>query len=107
MIIRLFILLIIVLYSNIVLAGSISLVWNPSPEPDIDGYKLYYREDSGQEKVVDVGNVVVYELTGLITGAYYTVEATAYDMSGNESQRSYGVRSKSKYSIVTGLEVSE
>ena len=37
------------------------------------------------DKVVDVGNVTEYELTGLVEGMTYHLAATAYDTDDNES----------------------
>ena len=104
---KIFILMsILFLFSASALAGSIELKWQPSPEQDIGGYKLYYTEEgTATEQMVDVLNVTTYKLTGLTTGKYYLIEATAYDNAGNESERSYGVRSKARYSVVKGLEV--
>lgn len=88
------------------MAGTLELSWKPNQESDLAGYKLYYTEEgTANEQSVDVGNVTTYELTGLTTGAYYLIEATAYDTSSNESERSYGVRGKAKYSVVEGLEI--
>ncbi len=88
-------------------AGTLKLKWLPSPETDLGGYKLYYTEEGQSEQAVDVGNVVTYELAGLTVGKFYLIEATAYDVSGNESERSYGVRAKANWSLVVGLEVIE
>lgn len=90
--------------ASVAVAGSVKLEWNPSPEPDIDGYIIYYWEEGiGTEQSIDVGNVTTYELTGLTTGKYYIIEATAYDTSANESERSYGVRGKARFSTVERL----
>ncbi len=80
------------LISSSVFAGSIKVSWDANIEPDLAGYKLYYREDAGlTQTMIDVGNVVEYEITGLTTGVFYNIRATAYDTSGNESGQSYAV----------------
>ncbi len=89
-------------------AGSVTVAWNPNSESDLAGYKLYYWKDGVTpivEQMVDVLNVTTYEITGLTTGKYYIIEATAYDTSNNESERSYGVRGKANYSAVKGLRI--
>lgn len=89
-------------------AGHLTLVWDPNQEPDLAGYKLYYTEEGSlEEQSVDVGNVTEYKLAGLTTGKFYLVEASAYDTSGNESDKSYGLRARSKFDPVTGLRILE
>ena len=73
------------------LPGTIKLAWDPNPEPEVMGYKLYYgkgsRDVSGgaYEFFINVGQVTHYTLTNLIKGQAYFVAVTAYDTSQNES----------------------
>lgn len=60
--------------------------WQPSPETDLAGYKIYYGTQSGVYlPSIDVGNVTTYTITGLSEGIMYYGVLTAYDASENES----------------------
>ncbi len=97
----------LLLFSTSAWAGAITVKWDTSPESDIGGYKLYYWEEASSQVVeIDVGDVTTFTIIGLITGKHYIIYATAYDTSGNESERSnHGVRGKAKYSKVAGLRI--
>jgi len=70
-------------------AGEVVLSWDPSPTPEVTGYKLYYGPTSAEGmtpeeyivlpgvKVVDAGNVLIFKLMNLADGHYYFA-ATAY-----------------------------
>lgn len=63
-----------------------SFTWSPNTETDLAGYKIYYSY-LGVETVIDVGNVTRYTVVGNPDGmADYW--ATAYDINGNESDKS-------------------
>lgn len=73
-------------------AESVTVIWNPNIESDLDGYKLYYGVSSPSSSSlevynnsVDVGNVVLYQLLLPDDGFTYYLALTAYDTSGNES----------------------
>lgn len=67
-------------------AGSVSVSWQPNSETDLSGYKVYYGTSSrSYSKVVDVGNVTLYEVTELTSGIEYFFAVTAYDTAFNES----------------------
>jgi hypothetical protein len=66
-------------------ASDIRTSWGAGSAPDLAGYKVYYGTSSrNYGKVITVGNVTSYTLTGMSTGNYYFA-VTAYDTSGNES----------------------
>ena len=68
-----------------VMAGDITLAWNPNPEPTVTGYKVYYGTSSRSYGIsASAGNVTNYKVTGLGSGIYYFAIA-AYDASGNQS----------------------
>ena len=49
-------------------AASLTLAWDPSPEP-VGGYILYWGTETGvYPNSVDVGNVTTYQVTGLAAG---------------------------------------
>jgi hypothetical protein len=81
--------IVMIVFSTAVLAGAIRVKWNANTEPDLAGYKVYYGQVSNNyEKSVDVGDVTEHVLSGLAYGKKYYVAVTAYDDSGNESERS-------------------
>lgn len=90
------IVLFILLFSNLTWAGSVTLEWDANTEPDLDGYKIYYKIGSSGEPYdgmgategsspIDVGNVTVFTLNTLTDGSIYYFVATAYDTGNNES----------------------
>jgi hypothetical protein len=70
-------------------SASLIFAWNPNPESDLAGYKIYYGTASGNySSIVDVGNITEYTITGLEAELTYYFAVTAYDYSGNESAHS-------------------
>lgn len=58
---------------------QVTLAWNASTSPDIQGYKLYYGTESGNYKYVkDVGNSTTDTLMNLINDVRYYFAVTAY-----------------------------
>jgi hypothetical protein len=67
-------------------AVNVKLAWDPSPEPLVTGYRLYYGTSSGNyTNVVDAGNRTDSTVTGLEAGTTYYFAATAYTGAGDES----------------------
>jgi len=67
-------------------AESISLAWNPSADPYVAGYKIYYGVASHvYTSLVDVGNVTNAIVNGLSQNMTYYFAATSYDVNGVES----------------------
>jgi hypothetical protein len=63
-----------------------TLQWDPNPEPDIAGYKVYIGTLSGQySRSVDVGPLTSYLLAGLNAGETHYLAVTAYTSAGIES----------------------
>jgi hypothetical protein len=82
--------LIIVNSISIAFCQDVTLSWDPSPTPEVDGYKVYYKQDNmnfpfdgtGADQgvsPVDVGNVLTTTLTNLNDGVTYFFSVTAYD----------------------------
>lgn len=70
---------------------SVKLEWSPNSEADLAGYKLHYGESSGEySKTIDVGNVTSFSMpySKFEDERTYYFVATAYDLSGNESDYS-------------------
>jgi hypothetical protein len=72
-------------------AASVTLAWDPNPEPDVTGYVLLYGTKPGvYTGQVDVGNRTQYTLLSLQEGTYYFV-VKAYNADGLVSSPSQEV----------------
>ena len=64
-------------------AATLTLAWNPNPEPDIAGYVLYWGTQSGvYTSNSNVGNVTVQQVTGLADATFYYFAVRAYNTAG-------------------------
>jgi hypothetical protein len=67
-------------------AQSVSLGWDPSPDPTVVGYAVHYGTHSGiYTSRVDAGTNTTIVIPRLLTGLPHYFVATAYDGMGNES----------------------
>jgi hypothetical protein len=67
-------------------AADVTVAWDPNPEPDVVGYKIYYGTSPGSYTAsVNAGNITSLAISGLQAGLTYYFAAVAYDSSGNES----------------------
>jgi len=65
---------------------TITLSWDPSPSPEVVGYRLYYGQQSGNyTNQIDVGNRRSTDVANLIDGTTYYFVVTAYDADKTES----------------------
>lgn len=65
---------------------SVTVAWDPNPEPTVIGYRAYYGVASRvYTNIVDVGNTTSVTLSGLAEGTRYYFAITAYDILGLES----------------------
>jgi len=77
---------------------SVPLAWNPSPDPNAAGYKIYYGVGSHvYTSSIDVGSVTNTTITGLSENVIYYFAATTYDTNGLES----GFSNEATYSFNT------
>ena len=61
-------------------AGEIKLAWDPSPSPDVGGYKVHYGLASGSySDVIDAGDQTSVTVADLNDGATYYFAATTYN----------------------------
>jgi hypothetical protein len=71
-------------------ARIITLGWDASPEATVIGYKVHYgTQPDGLSTIVDVGNVVTWQVD--LSGPQYYFAVLAYDADGNESPLSLEV----------------
>jgi len=89
-------------------AKDINLAWDPNPESDIAGYKVYYGASSGSHNgtgaiegasPIDVGNTTTAYLTGLDDTKVQFIAVSAYNFNGLESIHSAEVKSPALTSI--------
>jgi len=67
-------------------AGQVTVAWDPNPEPEVAGYKIYYGTTAGNyTSSLDAGSATSILISGLQDGATYFFSAVAYDASNNES----------------------
>jgi Divergent InlB B-repeat domain len=70
-------------------AQSVSLGWDPSPDANVAGYNVYYGPASrSYTNLLVAGNATSIIISGLVGGATYYFAATAYDVTGTESDYS-------------------
>lgn len=68
------------------LTTSVTLGWQPSSDPYVVGYKLYYGLASHDyTQVIDAGDSLTATVSNLVVGTTYYFAATAYNASGVES----------------------
>ncbi len=78
-----------ILYPVQLLAVSIEVSWNANTETDLAGYKVYYGTQSGTyASTLNTGKTTTATIDNLQTGKTYYVTMSAYDTSGNESEKS-------------------
>jgi hypothetical protein len=76
----------IIAASRPALAGTASLAWDPVPDTDVAGYRIYYGTSPTAYTVsVDVGNVTQATISGLTDCTTYYFGVKAYDTANNES----------------------
>ena len=68
-------------------AQSVTLAWDPSPDPSVTGYYLCYGTVSGAlSERLDAGNLTRATVDGLLVGETYYFALTAYNAQRLESQ---------------------
>src|SRR5664280_2150206 len=75
--------ILVVAQTSALATQSITLAWDPSPDPTVVGYNIYYCLVSRTyTNIVDVGNATNVTISGLIEGTTYYFAATAYNTLG-------------------------
>jgi len=70
-------------------APSVRVAWDPNPEANIQGYRIYYGQTGGgSTNVIDVGNQTTGAVTNLAYLTTYFFFVTAYNTFGLESDPS-------------------
>jgi len=100
------ILFVALLHNSVQALQSVTLAWDPSPDPADVGHNVYYGVTSGTPtNMVDVGNATNATISGLIEGTTYYFDATAYNIFALESffsnEVSYTVPSSNNLPTIT------
>ena len=67
-------------------AGTITLAWDPNPDPTVVGYRIYYGGASGvYTNMLNAGATTNLTVSNLVQGVTYYFAATDYDTNGIES----------------------
>ena len=88
--------LILGLFSTLAHCAGVTLAEDPTTEPQLAGYKVYYEMGSSGPRYdgtgpsegdspIDVGNETEFTLDGLTNGVIYFFAVTAYDTEGYET----------------------
>ena len=81
------------LVSAIALETGVQLSWQANSENDVEGYKIYYGNSAGDYRhSVDVSNQTNYRINNLVYGVTLYITVSAYDVHGNESDKSAEVK---------------
>jgi hypothetical protein len=87
-------------------AASVTLAWDPSPGPGVEGYVVYYGNVSGSySQAFDAGNSTTATLPNLTNEAIYYVVVAAYTVgaqSAPSNQISFRVSAGGAIEILTG-----
>jgi len=83
-------------------AATVTLQWDPNPEPDVAGYVVSYGTASGQySATVDVGNQLQLQFAEPNPAAVYYFAVRAYNTSGLRSSLSTEVNTSALISALT------
>lgn len=78
--------------SRLNFSASITVAWDPNPDPNVAGYNLYFRETGAAiTNKLNVLNVTNTTISSLQAGATYEMFVTAYCVDGIESEPSNAV----------------
>lgn len=90
------IIMIMLTMPRVAFPASVVLNWDPSPDADLAGYKVYYQANSSVlpfvgtgategSAPINAGNTTTFTVDGLNPGSSYYFAVTAYNTVGLES----------------------
>ena len=84
-------------------AASVTLAWNPSPDPTVVGYIILYGNSSGSfSQSINVGSSNSATVADLTPGITYLFVVAAYDATGLQSAPSNQISFEPNFTSVTG-----
>jgi hypothetical protein len=91
--------LLLPVFAGVASSATVTVAWDPNPEPTVAGYNMYYGTTSGRyTNSVDVGSATRCAISALQEGVTYYLAVTAYDSAGNQS----GYSDEITYSVPSG-----
>lgn len=83
--------------------STVSFAWNPSPDANVEGYRIYYGVAPAQyTNHITVGNLTTGTVSGLVNGVTYYFATTAYSVDGLESPFSNEIAYQPAFSQMQG-----
>jgi hypothetical protein len=93
--------LLLPVFAGVAFSATVTVAWDPNPEPTVAGYNMYYGTSSGRyTSSVDVGSATRCAISALQEGVTYYLAVTAYDSAGNQS----GYSDEIVYSVPSGAD---
>ena len=93
--------LLLPVFAGVACSATVTVAWDPNPEPTVAGYNMYYGTSSGRyTNSVDVGSATRCTISALQEGVTYYLAVTAYDSAGNQS----GYSDEIVYSVPSGAD---
>jgi hypothetical protein len=93
--------LLLPVFAGVAFSATVTVAWDPNPEPTVAGYSMYYGTSSGRyTNSVDVGSSTRCTISALMEGVTYYLAVTAYDGSGNQS----GYSDEIVYTVPSGTD---
>jgi hypothetical protein len=93
--------LLLPVFAGVACSATVTVAWDPNPEPTVAGYNMYYGTSSGRyTSSVDVGSATRCAISALQEGVTYYLAVTAYDGSGNQS----GYSDEIVYTVPSGAD---
>jgi hypothetical protein len=93
--------LLLPVFAGVACSATVTVAWDPNPEPTVAGYNMYYGTSSGRyTSSVDVGSATRCAISALQEGVTYYLAVTAYDESGNQS----GYSDEIVYTVPSGAD---
>jgi len=88
-------------FARVACSATVTVAWDPNPEPTVAGYYMHYGSSSGSyTNSVDVGSATRCAISALQEGVTYYLAVTAYDGSGNQS----GYSDEIVYTVPSGAD---
>ena len=88
-------------FAGVACSATVTVAWDPNPEPTVAGYYMHYGTSSGSyTNSVDVGSATTCAISALQEGVTYYLAVTAYDGSGSQS----GYSDEIVYTVPSGAD---